>query len=64
MADDSLLGQLAEEFTQKVREGAHPEIEEFARSHPELADRIRELFPTLIFLERVLPRDRASHRRI
>jgi eukaryotic-like serine/threonine-protein kinase len=64
MTDDLLLGHLAEEFTRRVREGTRPEIEEYARNHPELADRIRELFPTLIFLERVLRWDRASHGRI
>jgi serine/threonine protein kinase len=51
MDDDSLLDQLAEEFTQRVREGKLPDIEEYARRHPELANRIRELFPTLMLLE-------------
>ncbi len=51
MTDDSLLGGLAEEFTRKVREGQLPEIEEYARRYPELAGRIRELFPTLMLLE-------------
>ena len=49
--DDSLLGQLAEEFTQRVREGKLPEVEEYALRYPELAGRIRELFPTLMLLE-------------
>ena len=51
MSDDSLLGQLAEEFTRRVREGKLPDIEEYANRCPELAGRIRELFPTLILLE-------------
>jgi hypothetical protein len=51
MPDDSLLGQLAEEFTQRVREGKLPDIEEYASRYPELAARIRELFPTLMLLE-------------
>ncbi len=51
MPDDSLLGGLAEEFTHRVREGKLPDIEEYARRYPELADRIRELFPTLMILE-------------
>jgi hypothetical protein len=42
MADESLLlGQLAEEFTRRVREGKPPEIEEYAQRHPEIAERIR-----------------------
>ena len=51
MNDDSLLGQLAEEFTGRVREGKPPDIEEYVNRYPQLADRIRELFPTLILLE-------------
>ena len=46
-----LLGQLAEEFTAKVRAGQMPQIEDYARQHPELSERIRALFPTLLFLE-------------
>jgi serine/threonine protein kinase len=51
MTDDSLLGQLAEEFTRRVREGKLPDIEEYASRYPALAGRIRELFPTLMLLE-------------
>ncbi len=51
MPDDSLLGHLAEEFTREVREGKLPDIAEYARKYPELAGRIRELFPTLMLLE-------------
>jgi hypothetical protein len=51
MTDDSLLDQLVEEFTQRVREGKLPDIEEYASRYPELAGRIRELFPTLMLLE-------------
>jgi len=51
MTDDSLLGQLAEEFTRKVREGKLPDMEEYAVRFPELGARIRELFPTLMLLE-------------
>jgi serine/threonine protein kinase len=51
MTDDSLLGQLADEFTRGTREGKLPDVEEYARNYPELADRIRQLFPTLMLLE-------------
>lgn len=47
----SLLGQLAEEFTRATREGKCPDIQEYERRYPELAARIRELFPTLLALE-------------
>jgi serine/threonine protein kinase/WD40 repeat protein len=52
MADESvLLGQLAEEFAARVRQGQMPSLEEYAARHPALADRIRALFPTLMLLE-------------
>jgi serine/threonine protein kinase/TRAP-type C4-dicarboxylate transport system substrate-binding protein len=49
--ESTLLGQLAEEFTNKLREGHRPDIEEYVRRFPELAVRIRGLFPTLVLLE-------------
>src|SRR5437879_2182870 len=52
MADESvLLGELAEEFSRQVREGQWTDIEDYARRYPDLAERIRELFPTLMLLE-------------
>jgi serine/threonine protein kinase len=52
MADESLmLGQLVEDFTARVRAGQLPDLDEYARQHPELAERIRALFPTLLLLE-------------
>ena len=51
MSDDSLLGQLVEDFTHKVRQGKLPDIEEYAKKNPELAERFRELFPTPLLLE-------------
>jgi eukaryotic-like serine/threonine-protein kinase len=51
MTDESLLDQLVEEFTQRVRESKLPDIEEYASRYPELAGRIRDLFPTLMLLE-------------
>lgn len=46
-----ILHQLAEEYTARVRAGELPELEEYARRCPDLAERIRALFPTLLFLE-------------
>jgi serine/threonine protein kinase/WD40 repeat protein len=52
MPDESLvLGQLVEDFTARVRAGELPDLEEYARQHPALAERIRALFPTLMLLE-------------
>jgi serine/threonine protein kinase/WD40 repeat protein/Flp pilus assembly protein TadD len=54
MLDESgLLGRLADEFTRRIREGQNPEPDEYVQRHPELAERIRGLFPTLMVLERM-----------
>jgi serine/threonine-protein kinase len=53
LSESTLLTHLAEEFTQEVREGKRPDEEEYAARHPELSDRIRELFPILVALENV-----------
>ena len=55
MSDDDdregALSQLAQEFSESLRRGNRPTIEEFAASHPGLASEIWELFPTLLVLE-------------
>ncbi len=48
---DALLALLAEEYTRAVRAGRSPGIDEYERRYPNLAGRIRELFPTLMLLE-------------
>jgi serine/threonine protein kinase/WD40 repeat protein len=49
------LDVVAESFLEHCRRGAHPSPEEYAQRHPELADRIRALFPTLLAMEEVYP---------
>ena len=47
------LGQLAEEFVSRRRQGERASIEEYAAQYPDLADEIRELFPTVLELEQL-----------
>ena len=47
-----LLEQLADQFTAQLRRGESPSIETFADQHPQLAERIRTLFPLLEMMER------------
>ncbi|MEX0937523.1 MAG: serine/threonine-protein kinase [Pirellulales bacterium] len=50
---------LADEFIQRHRRGERPSIEQFAESHPQYADQIRDLFPAISAVERTkLARDR------
>jgi WD40 repeat protein/serine/threonine protein kinase len=43
--------RLAEEFMARNRRGEKPTLSEYAARYPELADDIRELFPTLLTME-------------
>ncbi len=47
------LGQLAEEFVSRRRQGERASIEDYAAQYPDLAEEIRELFPTVIELEQL-----------
>src|SRR5215831_19253901 len=42
---------LAEEFRGRLRRGERPDVEDYARRHPHLAEQIRDLFPALLALE-------------
>ena len=42
---------LAAEFIERLRLGENPTVEEYAAMHPELADEIRDLFPTIATME-------------
>jgi tetratricopeptide (TPR) repeat protein len=46
---------LAEEFLERRRQGADVSIDDYAARHPELAGRIRDLFPALLLLEDLKP---------
>ncbi len=48
-----LFNDLAYEFAERYRRGERPSLNEYADRYPHLADEIRELFPTLVMMERV-----------
>ena len=52
-ADRDPLDLLAEEFVERYRRGERPALTEYAGRHPELADRIRDLFPALVLMEQL-----------
>jgi serine/threonine protein kinase len=49
---DALVGQVADEFTQRLNNGDRPAIEEYAAQHPEIADVLREVLPALALIRR------------
>jgi WD40 repeat protein/serine/threonine protein kinase len=46
---------LAEDFLARRRRGENPTIQEYTEKHPELAEEIRDIFPTLLIMEDVDP---------
>ena len=48
----ALFEAVADEFTEALRNGSNPSIDQFADQYPQVADRIRQLFPMLAMMER------------
>ncbi len=48
---ETRLAQLAEQYFARVRAGESVSVDDYATRHPDLADEIRELFPSLELLE-------------
>ena len=51
--DHEKVDLLGSDFLARYREGDHPTIEEYTRRHPDLSQRIRQMFPLLLSLEKV-----------
>jgi eukaryotic-like serine/threonine-protein kinase len=47
---EGLLGQIADEFTERLNRGEQPDIEEYARRYPPLAAVLRQVLPALLLL--------------
>jgi serine/threonine protein kinase len=47
---EAVVGRIADEFTERLNSGERPDIEEYARRHPQLADLLREVLPSLELL--------------
>jgi serine/threonine protein kinase/Tfp pilus assembly protein PilF len=45
-----LLGQIADEFTQRLNQGEQPQVEEYAQRYPQLASVVREVLPALLLI--------------
>jgi hypothetical protein len=60
-AVEALVGQVADEFTQRLNRGERPSIEEYAAKHPEMAEVLRQVLKGLVMLhpdaEAALPDD-------
>ncbi len=65
-ADESefsnILEGLAEEFTQRLRNGDRPDIESYVNRYPEQAELIRDALEALMLMERLAPNDESSRK--
>src|SRR5210317_550985 len=52
-ASADVLAEIVDEFLAAHREGLAPDVESYAAAYPELADRLRDLLPTLAVMEQV-----------
>jgi serine/threonine protein kinase len=60
-AERDPLEMLATEFTERLRKGDQPSISEYVVSHPDLAEDIKAIFPTIVAAERLkASRERSS----
>ena len=46
------LASILDRFTEEIRQGKKPSVEEYAERYSEFSDDIRDLFPTLLILEK------------
>ncbi len=49
------VDQIVEKFLERYRRGERPTISEYEQKHPEHAEQIRELIPTLVVMEQLKP---------
>ena len=47
------VDDLANAFLERYRRGERPSLSEYTDKHPELAERIRSVFPALVLMEEV-----------
>src|SRR5262245_35391015 len=52
---DVVLERLAAEFVERHRRGERPPVSEYADRYPDLAGKIRDLFPALVQIEKLKP---------
>ena len=52
---ESLVGQIAGEFTERLNRGEHPDIEEYAARYPEIAGLLRQALPALQAIDLLAP---------
>ncbi|MGO9661088.1 MAG: WD40 repeat domain-containing serine/threonine protein kinase, partial [Acidimicrobiales bacterium] len=60
MSQSDVFNELAHDFAERFRRGERPSLTEYVDRYPELADEIRDLFPTLVMMEQFGSEDHRS----
>jgi serine/threonine protein kinase/Flp pilus assembly protein TadD len=47
LVDEALVGQVADDFTERLHRGEKPDVEDYARRYPHIAGLLREVLPAL-----------------
>jgi serine/threonine protein kinase/WD40 repeat protein/Tfp pilus assembly protein PilF len=47
IATETLVAEVTDEFMERLRRGEHPDVEDYARRHPQIATVIRHILPAL-----------------
>ena len=47
VSEEELVGQVVDEFTERLNHGEQPDVEEYARRHPPIAALLRQVLPAL-----------------
>jgi serine/threonine protein kinase len=52
---------LAEEFAERCRRGDHPSVSDYVRRHPQVADKLREVLPPIVLMEKLKVRNTSGN---
>jgi hypothetical protein len=57
---ESLMAEVADEFTERLHRGERPDVEEYVRRFPQIAFFIRQMFPALLLMHQSAVPDQES----
>ncbi len=62
MTNDERLAEVIEDFTQRLRNGESPSIQEYCDKYPDLADEIRKVLPSLQAMEQLSSQEHSERK--
>src|SRR5436190_22218886 len=52
VVNETLIGEIADEFLQRLEAGEQPDVEEYAARHPQAAEELRQVLAALMMMDR------------